>query len=573
MPRSPLPRTAQRLTTLALSLSMMGACSLVPLRLDETAKAPMLDGFGASTLQPSQGNEAARRLFAQGMAQAYAFNEDEAIRAFKGALAQDPDCALCAWGVALQMGPNINNTQRGDLREAEQYVGYALQHSAGASARDRELIASLAIRYGHASQQAGVVPQDICRSPGAADAEPADPLDLAYADRMLQLTQRFPDDPDVLTLYAEAEMVATRGDWWDKASGKPYGRIGPLATQLEQGLLHHPEHVGLNHYMIHAVDAVPVARRAEAAADRLGALAPKSPHLLHMPSHTYANLGRYADATRVNQLAVAADVDMAQELQRQHFKDTKDWRRHDLHFQWYGALMEGRGELALSTARASAARATHDHEFSEYYRALPMLTLLHLRRWNEVLQEPMPSGERGVAKMLADMARGIALARTGQLDGANAALARLAPLSDKLIKERGKQDFMDKMIRSVAGTAQAQLRAEIALAGGHVDDALAQQAAAVAASKFADDMEPPMLAGSPRQRLGTLQMQSKRYAAAEQSFRDDLALRPANGWSLQGLNQALAAQGKRSEAQGVARDLARSWALADAGLHTPRDKE
>jgi tetratricopeptide (TPR) repeat protein len=224
----------------------------------------------------------------------------------------------------------------------------------------------------------------------------------------------------------------------------------------------------------------------------------------------------------------------------------------------------------MSAARASATRATHDHEFSEYTRSLPMLTLLHLQRWDAVLQEPTPRGDRGIAKVLSEMARGIALVRTGQLDAANAALARLAPISDKLAKERTKQDFMDKMIRSVAGTAQAQLRAEIALAGKRPDEALAQQAAAVAASKFADDMEPPMLAGSPRQRLGAMQNESKRYAAAEQSFRDDLALRPANGWSLRGLSTALAAQGKRIEADSVARQLERSWPLADNGLRSPQ---
>ena len=130
---------------------------------------------------------------------------------------------------------------------------------------------------------------------------------------------------------------------------------------LEAGLVLHPEHVGLNHYMIHTVDAVPVARRAEAAADRLGALAPKSPHLLHMPSHTYAHLGRYADATRVNQAAVAADEAMDAEMKRQKFSVSKDWRGHNLHFQWYGALMEGRGDLALSTARTAAGRAKGDN--------------------------------------------------------------------------------------------------------------------------------------------------------------------------------------------------------------------
>src|SRR5450830_1263238 len=130
---SPLAARARRLSPLILVL--IGACSMAPLQVDTAAKAPVIDGFGASTLAPSQGNAAARALFAQGMAQVYAFNAAEAQRAFKAALEQDPDCAMCAWGVAYQMGPNINNTDRGDLKDAVRYAAYAKQHSAGASAR------------------------------------------------------------------------------------------------------------------------------------------------------------------------------------------------------------------------------------------------------------------------------------------------------------------------------------------------------------------------------------------------------------------------------------------------------
>ena len=147
------------------------------------------------------------------MAQVYAFNEVEAIRSFKAALAQDPDCALCAWGVAYQMGPNINDTDRRDLREALRYVDYAVKHSAGASARDRALIDALAVRYG----QAGTRPASRRRTSAAAAAEQAaDPLDIAYAERMRDVLARFPGDPDMLSIYAEAELVATRDDWWDR---------------------------------------------------------------------------------------------------------------------------------------------------------------------------------------------------------------------------------------------------------------------------------------------------------------------------------------------------------------------
>jgi hypothetical protein len=557
----------RRLSISALALSVIAACSTLPWRPDSMARAPVIDGFGVDGMQPSRAKDAARRLFAQGMAQVYAFNEAEAIRSFKAALAQDPDCALCAWGVAYQMGPNVNDTDRHDLREALRYVDYAVKHSAGSSEHDRALIDALTVRYGTdpGARAAATIQADIC---GAAGTKLADPLDIAYAERMRQLVARFPGDPDILAIYAEAELVATREDWWDRRTGKPAGRVGELADMLEQGLALHPQHIGLIHYMIHTVDAVPVARRAEAAADRLGALAPKSPHLLHMPSHTYAHLGRYADATRVNQAAVAADEAMEGEMKRQKFSVTKDWRGHNLHFQWHAALMEGRGDLALSTARALALRGKGDNTYHEYLRSLPMLTLLRLQRWDTLRQEPLPTGDKGVAIVVGQMASGIALAHAGQHSAAQAAQARLDPAADKLVKENAGDGYVNKLMRSLARTAQAQLRAEIAWYGQQVDAALTQQQLAVEATYDAEATEPPTLAGGPRLRLGDMQLQARRYAAAEQSFREHLAEHPGNGWALQGLRQALAAQGKQAEAQDIGRELERNWKQADSGLRS-----
>lgn len=560
---------ARRWSTVVFALSAIAACSTLPWRPDRAATAPVIDGFGAGAMQPSRANDAARRLFAQGMAQAYAFNEAEAIRAFKAALAQDPDCALCAWGVAYQMGPNINDTDRHDLREAVRHVDYAVEHSAGSSERDRALIDALAARYGAnrgtdpGARAAAAIQADIC---GAAGTKRADPLDIVYAERMRQLVARFPGDPDILSLYAEAELVATRADWWDRRTGQPAGRVGEVADLLEGGLALHPRHTGLNHYMIHTVDAVPVARRAEAAADRLGALAPKSPHLLHMPSHTYAHLGRYADATRVNQAAVAADAAMDLALQRQNFSVSKDWRGHNLHFQWYAALMEGRGDLALSTARTLALRAKGDNTYAEYLRSLPMLTLLRLQRWDALCQETLPSGDKGVATVVGQMASGIALAHAGQRGAAQAAQARLDPAADRLVQDHPGDAYVDKLVRSLARSSQAQLRAEIAWSAQDVDEALAQQQLAVTASSDADATEPPTLASGPRLRLGAMQLAARRYAAAEQSFRAHLADHPGNGWALQGLRQALAGQGKQVEAKATENELERNWQQADSGL-------
>jgi hypothetical protein len=50
----------------------------------------------------------AQQWFDQGIRLSFAFNHAEAQRAFREAQKIDPACALCFWGEALVLGPNIN---------------------------------------------------------------------------------------------------------------------------------------------------------------------------------------------------------------------------------------------------------------------------------------------------------------------------------------------------------------------------------------------------------------------------------------------------------------------------------
>jgi tetratricopeptide (TPR) repeat protein len=471
------------------------------------------------------------------------------------------------------VGHKNHDTERGRVPEALRYLDYALAHAAGATPRERDLLAALALRYGHGSQaqQAREMAPLLAERCGAKgdDGEKADPLDLAYAERLRTLLAAAPDDPELLSLWAEAEMVATRADWWDAKTGKPGGRIGEVASALERGLALHPQHIGLNHYLIHAVDARGVAQRAEAAADRLGGLAPASPHLVHMPSHTYGRIGRYADAARVNEVAVAADVTLMAEQKAQGFENTKDWRNHDQHFLWFAALMQGRGDAALQAAREIAGRAAKaEHIFGDYRRSLPLLALLRLQRWEAVLAEPAPPARFGLGQALGEQARGVAYARTGRLPQAREALAKAETGAATVAQaHKGKEGF-DRVLRELAETGVAQLRAEIASAEGRHDEALKQQALAVTTSQRPDDNEPPMLAAGARLALGDLQLRAGQAAQAEQTFREDLALMPASGWALHGLSQALRAQGKAAEADALKPQLDQAWAQADGALRS-----
>ncbi|MDR7267719.1 phosphopantetheinyl transferase (holo-ACP synthase) [Pelomonas saccharophila] len=553
-----------------VSLCVLASCSGMPLQVDRSARAPRLEGYGSVDLAVTTRSEEARRLFGQGMAQAYAFNENEAVRMFKAALAVDPGCALCAWGVAWQLGPNINAPERGNLAEARRYVDLAVHLRAGASPREHELIDAMALRYAHASQSAevAVLSAPVCGQKSGDSARRPDPLDVAYADRLHALADRAPDDPDLLSLWAEAELVATRDDWWDDDSGTPHGRVGTLATRLEAAVARHPQHTGVNHYLIHAVDTPRQAHRAIAAAERLDSLAPQSPHLVHMPSHTFGLLGRYAEAAAVNERALALDDAREAELERQGFSAGKEWRMHNRSYLWFAALMQGRGEVALVNARRSAEMAEgKNYVFGEYQRSLPLLTLMRLERWEAVLAEPLPAGSLGVAIVLAQQARGVALVRTGRIAEAQQTYAQLAPVAERLISENARDQYREKVTRGLAQVAKARLAAEIALAEGRADAALELQAQAVEAGKFIDRNEPPMLAAGSRLALGEMQLKAARWAQAEASFRADLAEHPTSGWALRGLLQSMQAQGRpAAELASVKAQLATSFAAADAVL-------
>ena len=367
-------------------------------------------------------------------------------------------------------------------------------------------------------------------------------------------------------LLAEAELIATPGDGWDRVTGKPLGNIGFLAERLEAALVQHADHTGLNHYLIHTVDDPHNAARAVAASDRLGALAPHSPHLLHMPAHIYVQVGRYADATQVNTLALAADDAQDAELKSQGFEPSKDWRAHNGHFRWYGALMEGRGDMALAAARSIASRvAAQHHEYADYQKSLVLITLVRLARWDAVLAEPPLEGT-DLATVMSQSARGVALARQGRVDEAVAALARVTPAAQAMAKKHAEQDLFDKALRGIAQANEARLQAEIALARHQLPEAIAAQTRAVAAADDADRLEPPYLGAGARLALAEMQMRAKDYAAAEQTLRAELALRVQSGWATSRLLKVLDAQGRRAEAEPLRMALAKAWPLADASL-------
>ncbi|MDJ0864751.1 MAG: hypothetical protein QNK03_01500 [Myxococcota bacterium] len=513
----------------------------------------LLEGLGDHHHPITTSVPEAQRYFDQGLVLTFGFNHDAAVRSFREAQRLDPACAMCAWGEALALGPNINAPMGPEAaRAAWKASKRARKLAEKASEAEQAYIAALAKRY------AKEPPEDRAA------------LDLAYANAMREVATRYPDDVDAATLFAEALMDLYPWDYWTK-DGEPREYTEEIVEVLERVLQQRPTHVGANHYYIHATEEF-FPERAEAAADRLGTLAPDAGHLVHMPSHIYWRVGRYDDALEINRRAAAADEQFFAWCRGGQFYRAA-YYPHNVHFLWAAAAAEGRSEIALSTARKLAARVEEqvdDFPFVEEFLSIPPLTLVRFGRWDAVLGEPKPPAERAYLTGIHHYTRGIALVRTGDLDGAAAELTALEAVA------AGEPAGALALAGGVATAAElleigaANLRGELAAARGDSDAAVAALHDAVDRQDALSYMEPPPWFFPVRQALGAVLLDAGRAVEAEAVFRKSLDNYPRNGWSLYGLARSLEVQGRPAEAAWVHEGFQRAFANADVELEAAR---
>jgi tetratricopeptide (TPR) repeat protein len=525
--------------------------------LVERAGAPLFDGMGAYHSPITANDGDAQRYFNQGMVIDFAFNHAEATRSFRAAQNLDPECAMCFWGEALALGPNINVTFNGravmdeeSRRAAHAAIRRAVELKGGVSAREADLIDALATRY------------------NGDPATEREPLDDAYADAMRALHAKYPTDDDIASLFAEAVMTTMPWDYWvDPDNPKP--NTVEVIRALEGVLERAPDHALALHLYIHAVEASSSPGRAEEAADLLAELVPGAGHLVHMPSHIYWRVGRYNDASEANVRAAAVDEAYIAACNAQGFYPAA-YYPHNIHFLWAAAAMEGRSAVSIEAGEKVAANVAMEmieqYPGVEFFHTIPLLSLTRFARWDEILATPAPADNLEFSTGIWHYARGTALARTGDVAAARAELEALQPhLASEVILAIDAVDYPASQVLSIA---HHLVEGEIALAEDDLDSALAHFSAAVDVQDGLPYTEPPFWYYPTRQTLGYALLKSGDPAAAEQVYRDDLAIYPLNGWSLFGLIQALETQGRDA---GPERALFENiWARADVVLAASR---
>ena len=518
----------------------------------EGQTAPRLQNLGDHSHPITTAAPRAQLFFDQGLRLSYGFNHPEAFRSFQEAARLDPDCAMCYWGMALVLGPNINAPMKPeDEAVALSTVQRALSLRGKASPAEQAYIGALARRYlGNASQR--------------------DTGNKLYAEAMREVARSQPDDLDAATLAAEAMMDLQPWSYWTR-DGQPRGSTLEIIALLESVMERDPNHPGATHLYVHMMEAWR-PDLAEAAADRLLKLMPGAGHMVHMPSHIYMRVGRYADASAANEAAIAADEDYITQCRTQGLYPVT-YYPHNIHFLWSSATMEGKSFVALGAARRTVSRVPehqwgHLPSWAQIFAAAPLYAMTRFGRWEEILAEPQPDRTQLYEMGIWLYARGMALARTKKFEAAEQELALLKSLAAS--PEAAEMSMGAQTAAKLLGLAAAVVEGELAAEQGKFEPAIAALHRAVLIEDSLTYIEPADWHYPVRQSLGAVLLKAGRAAEAEAVYWEDLRRNPENGWSLFGLMQALRAQKRDDEAAEIEQRFKRAWANADVELTSSR---
>ena len=529
--------------------SMFPAMAFLP---NPEGAVPLFDNLGTHHHPVTTNSPLGQRYFDQGLRLYYAFNNDEALRSFQQAARLDPSSAMAYWGIALALGPTINMpmTRQGE-NVAYRAIQIARSPSNAASERERAYIAALGRRYS---------PQ------GAGDPTVRG---RSYAAAMRDLAKRFPRDPDAATLFAGALLNLRPWDQWTPDGRPQPGTLEAVAT-LERVLQQHPNHPGANHYYIHALEASPFPEKALPAAERIDELMPGAGHIVHMPSHIYFRLGRYAEAVESSRRGAAVDREYIRKWNpRGNYREM--FYPHNIYFEWAALMMEGRSAEVLRAAGDLSAIYSYEmartRPFVEFFMPVALFSLARFGRWDDILRQPRPPNELRYLTGMWHYARGLALAARGQPNKASFEKERLADIAVAVASRVPLVGNSPAVLLRLASTV---LAGELAARRGRTDEAIHHLQEAVQLHDQLRYDEPPAWYYPVRQALGAVLLVAGRVKEAEQVYRDDLEKHPSNGWSLFGLAKCLRVQHRDEDATAVEVAFRRAWARADVALEASR---
>jgi tetratricopeptide (TPR) repeat protein len=511
--------------------------------LSQSGAGLQIEGLGPHRRHVSTAATAAQRFFDQGLNLMFAFNHGEAFHSFETASRIDPNCAMAYWGMAMAQGPEIN---RPEITDEEKRTAVRALQQAARSRRaltpvENSLLYAARVRYnGNESRH---------------------DLDRKYAAVMARIYAKYPSDPDVGPLYAEALMDLQPWDLWTH-DGQPKGNTLLITRILDKAVRLAPQNPLALHLTIHAWEASATPERAIPAADRLRELQPGLGHNVHMPSHVYVRTGRWADAVLANQKAIAADAAYAAKRSRIGFY--KLYMAHNGHMLGFAAMMTGQSKVAIEAMDKTFGAIPQDvlkeqAPMFDGYMSMPLEVRMRFGKWDEILDYPTFPDYLPIARTMQCMARGVAFAAMKKIPEAEAEQLQFDLYRSKISPDA---HIGNNAASKILAIAEPFLRAEILLAKNQAPQAIDLLRTGVAAEDQITYSEPPDWVISTRHVLGVALLETGDFKGAEDVYRQDLKTWPNNGWSLYGLSEALRMQ-SLAEADVVKTQFAHVWKNAD----------
>ena len=209
-------------------------------------------------------NDETRKMFVLAYGHMLNYNHEEAISCFQKCTELDPDCAMAWWGIAYCLSSNYNWTP--GLGSGHDPIQQAVSLVNNVTELERDLINALAKRHSEEARDAA--------DPSVLNMGNSPELNIAFADAMAPLYEKYEGNLDVTAIYVEALMNLKAWQLWDKNTKT--GEITPadentllLVKVLEDAFESSDEakvHPALCHLYCHALELSPFPERALPAA-------------------------------------------------------------------------------------------------------------------------------------------------------------------------------------------------------------------------------------------------------------------------------------------------------------------
>lgn len=550
------------ITLLAAAITMLAIQMHSFAQSSDDALAIIVPGGGTYGRTISTDSEAAQVFYDQGLRMAWGFYFPESIASYQEASRLDPDSPMPYFGLAHAAGPNPNS-RYANLPDDPQGAGLAAIREALArinngNQAERDMINGLFVLYNK-----DAIPDNRER-------------DFAYLDAMRGLHAKYPDDPDIGSMFAEAYMNTTRWDYWElDGSAKP--GTAEAQAALEAAMVSEHDHPGANHLYIHLMEASSQPELAMPAAQKLESTLPISGHMVHMPGHIYLRVGEYEKAIDINERSQIVDLQFADIWGETNFPNIGTYglshRSHSAHaldFVRYANMLQANYAAASEAADRNAARMTPASNRGLKTMAHAWIVDKVFGKWDKIHSDNAANSQATTPylKGMWSYVMGSAHLAKGHMGPAESELANIrTQMAADGVNDNGVSPTPASHVLNLAAHA---LNGEIEEAKGNLDAAIAHYNAAIELQDTLNYTEPPDWSQSIRLYLGAALLDAGRAAEAEAVYRKDLEWNQQNGWTTFGLYQALEAQGKNQEATIVERQFQSLFRNADITLERSR---